>query len=74
MAIGAVARDAGAVAGEGTGAAFEHIPLAANDPKLKAPEFLKINPTGRIPAIEDDGGVAMGESLAINLYLRADTA
>ncbi len=51
------------------GLTFEHVPLAANDPKLKAPEFLKINPTGRIPAIEDDGGVAMGESLAINLYL-----
>jgi glutathione S-transferase len=51
------------------GLAYEHVPLAANDPKLKAPEFLKINPTGRIPAIEDEGGVAMGESLAINLYL-----
>ena len=51
------------------GLAYEHIPLAANDPKLKAPEFLKINPTGRIPAIEDNGDVAMGESLAINLYL-----
>jgi glutathione S-transferase len=47
---------------------FEHVALAANDPKLKAPDFLKINPAGRIPAIEDDG-VAMGESLAINLYL-----
>ena len=51
------------------GLAYEHIPLAANDPKLKAPDFLTINPAGRIPAIEDDGGVAMGESLAINLYL-----
>jgi len=51
------------------GLAYEHIPLAANDPKLKAPDFLKINPAGRIPAIEDDGGVAMGESLAINLFL-----
>ncbi|MBL9033675.1 MAG: glutathione S-transferase family protein [Rhodospirillaceae bacterium] len=51
------------------GLAFEHIAIAANDPKLKAPEFLKINPAGRIPAIEDEGGVAIGESLAINLYL-----
>lgn len=51
------------------GLTFEHIAVAANDPKLKAPEFLKINPAGRIPAIEDEGGVAMGESLAINLYL-----
>ncbi len=47
---------------------FEHVAVAANDPGLKAPEFLKVNPAGRIPAIEDDG-VAMGESLAINLYL-----
>lgn len=47
---------------------FEHVAVAANDPRLKAPEFLKVNPAGRIPAIEDDG-VAMGESLAINLYL-----
>lgn len=51
------------------GLTFEHVAVAANDPKLKAPDFLKINPAGRIPAIEDDGGVAMGESLAINLYL-----
>lgn len=50
------------------GLEFEHVALAANDPRLKAPEFLKINPSGRIPAIEDDG-VALGESLAINLYL-----
>jgi glutathione S-transferase len=50
------------------GLAFEHVSVEANDPKLKAPEFLKINPAGRIPAIEDDG-VAMGESLAINLHL-----
>lgn len=50
------------------GLTFEHVAVEANDPKLKAPEFLKINPTGRIPAIEDDGA-GMGESLAINLYL-----
>ncbi|HNB27021.1 MAG TPA: glutathione S-transferase family protein [Alphaproteobacteria bacterium] len=50
------------------GLEFEHVAVAANDPKLKEPAFLKVNPTGRIPAIEDDG-VAMGESLAINLYL-----
>lgn len=47
---------------------FEHIAWSFADPKLKSPEFLRINPAGRIPAIEDDG-VALGESLAINLYL-----
>jgi len=51
------------------GIAYEHVVVAANDPKLKEPAFLKVNPAGRIPAIEDEGGVAMGESLAINLYL-----
>jgi glutathione S-transferase len=34
----------------------------------KSPEFLKVNPNGRIPAIDDDG-LVLSESLAINLYL-----
>ncbi len=34
----------------------------------RTPEFLKINPNGRIPAIDDDG-VVIWESLACNLYL-----
>lgn len=34
----------------------------------RSPEFLRINPLGQIPAIEDDG-LVMTESLAINLYL-----
>ena len=50
------------------GLAFEHVPLAMGDAALKQPPFLKINPAGRVPAIDDDGFV-MAESLAINLYL-----
>ena len=50
------------------GLAFEHVPLMMGDAALKQPEFLKINPAGRIPAIDDDG-FTLSESLAINLYL-----
>jgi glutathione S-transferase len=34
----------------------------------KKPEYLRINPNGRIPSIDDDG-VVVWESMAINLYL-----
>lgn len=34
----------------------------------RSPEFLKVNPNGHIPSIEDDG-LVLHESLAINLYL-----
>ena len=50
------------------GVEFEHDPVAFDDPKLKSPEFLDLNPAGAIPTIEDDG-VALSESLAVNLYL-----
>lgn len=47
---------------------YEHVPLTVDDPWLKSPEFLAINPAGAIPAIVDDG-FALAESMAINLYL-----
>ena len=47
---------------------FEHVSLEFDDPYLKHPDFLAINPAGAVPAIMDDG-FALAESLAINLYL-----
>jgi glutathione S-transferase len=53
---------------EELGLAYEHDPIAFDDPRLKSPDFLRLNPAGAIPTIEDDG-FALAESLAINLYL-----
>ena len=50
------------------GLEFEHDPVAFDDPRLKSETFLRLNPAGAIPTIEDDG-FALAESLAINLYL-----
>ena len=50
------------------GLTYRHVSLEFDDPFLKTPEFLAINPAGTIPAIVDDD-FALGESLAINLYL-----
>ena len=47
---------------------YEHIPYEFDDPALKTPAFLQLNPAGAIPTIVDDG-FALSESLAINLYL-----
>jgi glutathione S-transferase len=50
--------------------AFDHQPYEWDDPFLKSSAFLAMNPRGAIPTLVD-GNVAMGESLAINLYLLA---
>jgi glutathione S-transferase len=59
--------------------AFKHVPVIqayrladamAKDAPLntRSPEFLRVNPNGQIPSIEDDG-LVLHQSLAINLYL-----
>ena len=53
---------------EELGLDYAHDPIAFDDPALKSPAFLRLNPAGAIPTIEDDG-FALAESLAINLYL-----
>lgn len=47
---------------------YEHVPYEYDDPRLKQPEFLTLNPAGAVPTIVD-GDFALSESLAINLYL-----
>jgi glutathione S-transferase len=53
---------------EELGLSYEHRALSWDDPELKSPAFLRLNPAGTIPTIVDDGH-AVAESLAINLYL-----
>jgi len=47
---------------------YEHLPIEIGDAGARTPEFLAINPNGRLPVIVDDGFVLF-ESLAITLYL-----
>lgn len=60
---------------EELGIPFKHVPVIQHYRAVPAgmwhtrsPEFLKVNPNGHIPSIEDDG-LVLHESLAINLYL-----
>jgi len=45
---------------------FEHVPMEMKD--LKTPDYLKVNPNGKVPAMVD-GDFKLFESMAINLYL-----
>ena len=50
------------------GLPFEHIPVEIGAAGARKPDYLAINPNGRLPAI-DDAGFILWESLAITLYL-----
>jgi glutathione S-transferase len=51
---------------------YENVPIHFADSSSKTPEYLAINPNGKIPAVED-GGLKLWESMAINLYLAKST-
>jgi glutathione S-transferase len=53
---------------EELGLDYEHFPIEIGDAGARAPQFLAINPNGRLPFI-DDNGFVLFESLAITLYL-----
>jgi glutathione S-transferase len=53
---------------EELGLDYEHVPIEIGPAGARKPDYLAINPNGRLPAIEDDG-FALWESLAITLYL-----
>ena len=50
------------------GIPYEHVQVAVGAEGSRRPEFMRLNPNGGVPFIEDDG-VVLWESLAINLYL-----
>jgi glutathione S-transferase len=53
---------------EELGLPYDHVDLSSQAGGTRTPDFLKINPAGHIPAIDDDG-FRLSESMAINLYL-----
>lgn len=50
------------------GVPFEHVSQTYKGGATHTPEFLKLNPNGHVPVLEDDG-IVVWESMAINLYL-----
>jgi glutathione S-transferase len=50
------------------GLPFEHVKLDYHGAELQEPDYLALNPNGRIPTLVD-GDLVLWESMAINLYL-----
>ena len=53
---------------EEIGIDFDWLPISTLDGSSRTPEYLAINPSGKIPAMKDDD-LVMTESFAINQYL-----
>ncbi len=47
---------------------YQHMDYLPRSPDTRTAEFLKLNPNGSVPVIDDDGFV-LWESMAINMYL-----
>jgi glutathione S-transferase len=52
---------------EEIGIAYQHVPVRPYT-ESRTPDYLRINPNGHIPSLDDDGFIVW-ESLAINFYL-----
>ena len=53
---------------EELGIPYRHLPIEIGDAGARTPEFLALNPNGRLPVIAD-GDFVLSELLAITLYL-----
>ena len=52
---------------------IEAVEVDLHSGQHKSPDFLKLNPNGQVPVLDDDGFI-LTESLAINLYLAKKVA
>ncbi len=58
---------------EEAGVDFQHVPVDWAAGESRTPEFLAINPNGKVPVL-DDGSLRLFESLAINYHLARNHA
>jgi glutathione S-transferase len=50
------------------GLPYDHNDILPRSPGTRTPEYLALNPNGRVPTIDDEGFI-LSESMAINMYL-----